>query len=110
MASQASRIVVDAKRNVDALAEECEFLLDQNAEFESDLIGQKEKIEMLEAQLADHAADKDREIGEKNQEISQLKGMLLNELGEKNQEISELKRLYSDMQNSSSGGEGGQRY
>ena len=103
MASQSPRIVVDAKRNVDALAEEYKFLLHQNAEFE-------EKIKMLEAQLADHAADKDREIGEKNQEISQLKGMLLNELGEKNQEISELKRLYSDMQNSSSGGEGGQRY
>ena len=87
----APKIVESAKRNVADLASEYEFVLDQNAEYEGELIVQKEKIEMLEAELT-----------AKDREISELKRMILTELAQKNLEIAELKRMIVDMQSSSS--------
>ena len=55
------------------------------------LIRQKEKIEMLEAELT-----------AKDREILELKRMILTELAQKNIEIAELKRMIVDVQSSSS--------
>ena len=87
----APKIVESAKRKKTDLVSECECVLDQDADCEKELIRQKEKIEMLEAELT-----------AKDREISELKRMILTELAQKNIEIAELKRMIVDMQSSSS--------
>ena len=72
------------------LAEQCESVLERKVTCEAELKAAKEKIETLQAQLA----DKDRLIAE-------LKQKILTQLADKNREIAELQRMILDMQSSS---------